>query len=61
MKTLGFDNVLEDFNSKHADDPDVITNVQKRIEYGRHWCTEHDWKFMYGMINDDVSTSNLQT
>jgi hypothetical protein len=56
MKTLGFDSVLEEFNSEHADDADAMKNAQKRIEFGKYWCTQHDWKFMYGTIEDDVST-----
>ena len=54
MKTLGFDNVLEDFNTKYDDDPDAIKNAKKRIEYGKYWCAPNDWKFMYGKIEDDV-------
>jgi hypothetical protein len=56
MKTLGYENVLEDFNSEHADDPDAMKNAQKRIEYGKNWCTTHEWKFLYGRIEDDVRT-----
>lgn len=56
MKTTSFDYVLEDFISEHEDDPDAMKNAQKRIEYGKKWCTPHEWKFMYGKIEDDVST-----
>jgi hypothetical protein len=56
MKTLGFENVLEDFNSKHADNPYAMNNAKKRIEYGKNWCAPNDWKFMYGKIEDNVST-----
>jgi hypothetical protein len=56
MKSLGFDTVLEDFNSQHVDDPDAMKNVQKRIEFGEYWCTSGEWKFLYGKIEDDVST-----
>ena len=54
MKTLGFDNVLKIFNTKYDDDPDMMKNPKKRIEYGKYWCAQNDWKFMYGKIEDDV-------
>jgi hypothetical protein len=57
MKTLAADNVLEDFISKHDDDPDAMKNEQKRIAYGEYWCGANDWKFMYGRIEDDVVSS----
>lgn len=56
MKTLAFDSVLESFNSENDDDPDAMKNAQKRIEFGKYWCTPKDWKFMYGGIQDDVRT-----
>jgi hypothetical protein len=56
MKTLGFDNVLEDFKSEHDDDPDAIKNAKKRVQYGKYLCTINDWKFMYGRIENDVSS-----
>jgi hypothetical protein len=59
MKMLAFNNIVEDFNSKYADDPDSLTNAQKRIKYGKEWCILHDWKFLYGKIEDDVSTFRL--
>ena len=55
MKTLGFDIVCEDFKSEHADNPDAMKSAKKRIEYGKYWCTQNDWKFLYGKIEDDVS------
>jgi len=57
MKTLAFDSVLENFISEHDDDPDAMKNAQKRIDYGKYWCTPNDWKFMYGRIDDDVRIS----
>ena len=56
MKTLGFENVLENFNSQYADDPDAMKDAKKRIEYGKYWCTPLDWKFLYGNIEDEVRT-----
>ena len=54
MKTLGFETVLEDFISQHDDDPDAMKNTQKRVDYGNYWCQSNEWKFMYGMLEDDV-------
>jgi hypothetical protein len=54
MKTLGFDTVLEDFNSEHDDDPDAMKNAQKIIDYGKYWCQPNEWRFMYGTLEDDV-------
>lgn len=56
MKVLGFESVVEDFKSKHNDDPDAMKSAEKRIEYGKYWCAPNNWKFMYGKIKNDVST-----
>jgi hypothetical protein len=56
MKTSGFDNVLEKFISEHEDDPDAMKNVKKRTKFGKYWCTQEEWKFLYGRI-EDVSIS----
>ena len=59
MKTQGYDSVLESFISENDDDPDAMKNAQKRIEFGRYWCTPTEWKFLYGRIEDDVRTSKF--
>jgi hypothetical protein len=52
MKTLAFENVLEKFISEYKDDPDAMKKERKRIEYGQYWCETHEWKFLYGRIED---------
>jgi hypothetical protein len=51
---VGLENVVDNFNAEHDDDPDAIKNAAKRVEYGKYWCAPSNWRFMYGRIEDDV-------
>lgn len=56
MKIQAFQVIQEDFQAQYKDDPDALRDVEKRKEYGKDMCTEEEWGFLYGQVDNEAST-----
>jgi hypothetical protein len=47
---------LDGLKAQYKDDPDALKDAEKRKEYGKDMCTEEEWAFLYGQIDNEAST-----